>query len=63
MAPKIFITQPIPEKALARLREVAEVEMNPDSLHIITKLELMAALKRNQHLLCLLHDTDRKSVV
>src|SRR5438094_9105280 len=55
-APRIFVTQPIPEKALARLREVAEVELNPDTTHIITKTELIAALKRNDYLLCLLHD-------
>jgi glyoxylate reductase len=56
MAPKVFVTQPIPERALARLREVAEVELNPDPLHIIAKPELIAALKRNDYLLCLLHD-------
>lgn len=56
MAPRIFVTQPIPDNALTRLREVAEVELNPDPLHIITKPELMAALRRNQHLFCLLHD-------
>ena len=56
MAPRIFVTQPIPDAALARLREVAEVELNPDPLHIITKSELMAALTRNQYLFCLLHD-------
>src|SRR5439155_7322835 len=56
MAPKVFVTQPIPERALARLREVAEVELNPDTTHIITKTELTAALKRNDYLLCLLHD-------
>ena len=56
MAAKIFVTQPIPEKALARLREVAEVELNPDSTHIITKPELIAALRRNDYLVCLLHD-------
>jgi glyoxylate reductase len=56
MAPRIFVTQPIPEKALARLREVGNVEINPDSTHIITKPELMAALNRNEYLLCLLHD-------
>ena len=54
MAPRIFVTQPIPDAALARLREVAEVELNPDPLHIITKSELMAALTRNQYLFCLL---------
>jgi glyoxylate reductase len=56
MPPKIFVTQLIPEKALARLRAVGNVEINPDSTHIITKPELMAALDRNEYLLCLLHD-------
>jgi glyoxylate reductase len=56
MPPKIFVTQPIPEKALARLREFASVELNPDATHIITKPELMAALGRNDYLICLLHD-------
>jgi len=57
MAPRIFVTQPIPEKALARLREHGSVELNSDSTHIITKTELMAAIKRNDYLFCLLHDT------
>ena len=56
MAPKVFVTQPISEKALSRLREVAEVELHPDSTHIITKTELIAALGRNEYLVCLLHD-------
>jgi glyoxylate reductase len=56
MLPRIFVTQPIPEKALARLREVGEVELNPDPLRIITKAELMAALRRNDYLFSLLHD-------
>ncbi len=63
MAPRIFVTQPIPEKALARLREVGEVELNPDPLHIITKPELIAALKRNEYLFCLLHDTVDAEVI
>jgi lactate dehydrogenase-like 2-hydroxyacid dehydrogenase len=57
MAHRIFITQPIPEKALARLREHGSVELNADSAHILTKPELMAAIKRNDYLFCLLHDT------
>ncbi|MBI2468839.1 MAG: D-glycerate dehydrogenase [Candidatus Rokubacteria bacterium] len=56
MRPAIFVPQPIPEGALARLREVGEVELNPDPLHIITKPELMAALRRAEYLVCLLHD-------
>jgi glyoxylate reductase len=57
MAPKIFVTQPIPEKALARLREHGSVELNTDSAHIVTKPELMAALRQSDYLLCLIHDT------
>jgi glyoxylate reductase len=57
MAPKIFVTQPIPEKALARLREHGSVELNADSAHILTKPELMAALRQSDYLLCLIHDT------
>ena len=63
MSPKIFVTQPIPDNALARLRGVAEVELNPDSLHIVTKPELLAALKRNEYLFCLLHDTVDAEVI
>jgi glyoxylate reductase len=63
MRPKIFVTQPIPEKALARLRETAEVELNPDPMHIITKPELIAALGRSDYLFCLLHDTVDAEVI
>src|SRR5712692_6661467 len=63
MGPTIFVTQPIPVKALARLREMAEVELNPDPLHIITKPELIAAVKRNDYLFCLLHDTVDADVI
>lgn len=63
MRPTIFVTQPIPEGALARLREVGEVELNPDPLHIITKPELMAALRMAEYLVCLLHDTIDAEVI
>ena len=56
MTVKIYVTQPIPENALARLRAAGSVELNPDSAHIVTKPELIAALQRNDHLFCLLHD-------
>ncbi len=56
MPPGIFVTQPIPDPALARLREAGNVELNPDPLHIVTKPELMAGLARNEYLVCLLHD-------
>jgi glyoxylate reductase len=63
MAPTIFLTQPIPENALTRLREVGSVEFNPDSTHIITKPELIDALQRSDYLFCLLHDTVDAEVI
>ena len=63
MAARIFVTQPIPDNALARLRAVGSVELNPDSTHIITKTELIEALKRNDYLFCLLHDTVDAEVI
>jgi glyoxylate reductase len=63
MAPRIFVTQPIPEKALARLREVGAVELNPDSTHILPKPALIEALTRNEYLFCLLHDKVDEEVI
>jgi glyoxylate reductase len=61
--PAIFLTQPIAERALARLRAVGEVALNPDPRHIITKPELMAAVRRTEYLVCLLHDTIDADVI
>jgi glyoxylate reductase len=54
--PKIFVTQPIAASAVARLRAVGDVELNPDPLHIISRAELAAGLGRADYLVCLLHD-------
>jgi glyoxylate reductase len=56
MPPNVFVTQPIPEKAVARLREVGSVEIHSDATHIIPKPALIEAIKRNDYLFCLLHD-------
>jgi glyoxylate reductase len=56
VGPAVFVTQPIDAAALARLREVGDVELNPDPLHIVTKPELLAAVRRAEYLVCLLHD-------
>jgi len=63
MRPNILVTQPIPEKALVRLREMGSVEITSDSTHIITKPELIDALKRNDYLFCLLHDVVDSEVI
>ena len=54
--PRIFVTQPVANSALERLRKVAELDFNPDAVHIATKDELLAAVRTHDILFCLLHD-------
>jgi glyoxylate reductase len=56
MRPRVFITQPVARSAIERLRYVAEVEWNPDAVHIMTKDELCAAVCEHDILFCLLQD-------
>ena len=61
--PRVFVTQPIAESALKRLREVADVEVNPDSSRVLDKGKLIEAVKRCDILLSLLHDTVDRDVL
>lgn len=54
--PRIFVTQPIAESALKRLRAVADVEVNADSSQVLPKDKLIEGVKRCNILLSLLHD-------
>jgi glyoxylate reductase len=54
--PRIFITQPVAKSAIERLRKIADVDLNPDTAHIVTKSELLAAVRNHDLLFCLLHD-------
>jgi glyoxylate reductase len=54
--PRIFITQPVAQSAIERLQAVAEVDFNPDSVHIPTKDEMLAAVRQHDILFCLLQD-------
>jgi glyoxylate reductase len=56
MRPRVFITQPVARSAIERLRSVADVEWNPDAVHIMTKDELRAAVREHDILFCLLQD-------
>lgn len=60
---KAYLTQPIAEGALERLRAVAEVKLNPDPLHIVTKDELLAAVRDADALFCMLHDAVDREVI
>jgi glyoxylate reductase len=61
--PRIFITQPVAQSAIERLKGVAEVEWNPDPVHIMGKEELCAAVRRHDILFCLLHDRVDRDVI
>jgi glyoxylate reductase len=63
MKPKIFITQPVAESAVQRLRAIADVELNPDTLHKVTKQELLEKVPQLDILFCLLHDKVDKDVI
>lgn len=63
MRPKVFVTQPIAESALVRLREIADVEINQDSSRILAKPKLIQGVARNDILLSLLHDTVDRDVL
>jgi glyoxylate reductase len=61
--PRVFVTQPIAESALKRLRAVADVEVNTDSSRVLEKARLIEAVKRCDILLSLLHDTVDREVL
>jgi glyoxylate reductase len=61
--PRIFVTQPVAEAALKRLRAVARVAVFADSSRIIPKRTLIAQLRKADILFCLLHDKIDRAVV
>ncbi|MEI7805741.1 MAG: D-glycerate dehydrogenase [Hyphomicrobiales bacterium] len=61
--PRIFVTQPIAESALKRLRAAADVKVNPDSSKIIKKSALIAAVRKHDILFPLLHDVVDRAVL
>ena len=61
--PRIFITQPVAPSAVARLRAVATVKVNPDASRIISKQALIAAVRKCDILFCLLHDRIDRGVI
>jgi len=60
---RIFVTQPVSEHALKRLRAAASVKVFPDASRIIPKPTLIAAVRKADVLFCLLHDSIDRAVV
>ena len=61
--PRIYVTQPVAESAIERLRAVADVEVNPDTLHKVTKAELLECIPRLDIVFCLLHDKVDRDII
>jgi glyoxylate reductase len=61
--PRIFLTQPVAESAMKRLRAVARVTIFPDDSRIIPHRTLIAAVRKADILFCLLHDKIDRAVV
>ncbi len=60
---RVFVTQPIAASALARLRQVSEVEVNPGAGKPIDKPALCAGVRRAEILYALLHDRVDRDVI
>ena len=60
---RIFVTQPVSEQALKRLRAVARVAAFADSSRIIPKRVLIAQVRKADILFCLLHDKIDRAVI
>jgi glyoxylate reductase len=54
--PRIFVTQPVAKSAIARLRQVASVKINPDASRILNRRAMLGAIRQCDVLFCLLHD-------
>jgi len=61
--PRVFVTQPVPGSALARLAEVAEVGVFPDASRVAPREELLRGVASCDVLFCLLHDRVDRGVV
>ena len=61
--PRIFVTQPVAKSAIARLRKVVTVKINPESSRIIPKKALVAAVRNSDILFSLLHDRIDRDVI
>ena len=61
--PRVFVTQPVAESALKRLRALAGVKIFPDDSRIISHRALIAAVRKADILFCLLHDKIDRAVI
>ena len=63
MRPRVFITQPVADRAIQKLAEKAEVAWNRDGSRVLPKADLVLAVKETEYLFCLLHDVVDAEVI
>ena len=61
--PRIFVTQPVADTALERLRKVAHVTVNRDASRIIGRTALIAGARKCDILFTKLHDKVDRRVI
>jgi glyoxylate reductase len=61
--PRVFVSQPIADSALKRLRVLASVKVFRDDSRIIPHRTLIAAVRKADILFCLLHDKIDRAVI
>jgi glyoxylate reductase len=61
--PRIFVTQPVADSAIKRLRAIGSVKVFADDSRIIPHKTLIGAVKKADILFCLLHDKIDRAVV
>jgi glyoxylate reductase len=63
MRPRIFVTQPVADSAVKRLRKVATVKINPDAKRVPSKRDLVAMARQCDILFGRLHDKVDRDVL
>lgn len=63
MTTRIFVTQPVVESALVRLRAIADVTVNPDGRRVIPRDRLIEGVRSCDILFSLLHDRVDRDVI
>ncbi len=61
--PRIFVSQPVADSAIKRLRALGSVKIFPDDSRVIPHRTLITAVKQADILFCLLHDKIDKAVI
>lgn len=61
--PRVFVSQPIAESAVKRLRALGSVKVFPDDSRIMPHRALIEAVKKADILFCLLHDKIDRAVL